>query len=563
MFGMRIGDRAYMHSMVHGFHRMNHKACVLLDFDSVRQRWRVRVIDMTSTLWIKEKFLSPFFGKSTVVVVLHSLVNASGVELKNKRGIIVRRHASNDEWTFRTRTGFLVTAHASDLSPVFHIGAQVVIVSHHSDDNLSEYHRRAAIISAYNLLTERWVLLFESQEPGVSVDISVTTDAWEMSSFNIASLPVVGDLVTLDREQSLDGSIGEEQQVEIVARDSCPDIWWVVGEDGVVMARTLQDFRTEQEEMLHNSFKTCMVVQDTVMDFTALMKIAKYHDGSARYDHANKVSANSMDLWRDKEFLALAFSTRQCHCCGKLMHNKQALNKCARCKSSYYCDRVCQRKHWTSSVHATEPCHRNVCTARSVVFGHIHPNDLAVALGNIQIGAGRGGIGRAPAGTHTVPHERYYVGRGLATGIRRGIITSQLGQGGLPERPGVIIRDSLCEKRLTQIVNLVMNMLSIMSTGNNNDNCERADTTQNYISDYVTSIGDYEDLVFCAVRDAGFMILVPLPMSVFSKMNPVDSLHQSPPPGHIRCAVMVDVGDGVGTASYKVLSRYLAVLPRA
>jgi hypothetical protein len=561
MFEMRIGDRAYMHSMVRDFHHMNHKACVLVDFDTIKQRWRVRVVHTSSTLWIKEKFLSPFFGRSTVVV-LRSLVNDNGVEeLKKTRGIIVERDSCNDEWTFRTRTGFLVTARAEDLCPVFHIGAHVVIVSHCGADNLSQYHRRPAIISAYNLLTERWVLIFESQEPGVGTDISVTADAWELSSYNIASLPVVGDLVILDREKAVDGSIRKEQQVEITGRDSCLYTWSVVGEDGVVMTRTLQDFRTEQEDMLHDAYKICMVVQDTVMDFTTLMKIAKYHDGSARYDHADRVSVKSMDLWRDKEFLALAFCTRQCHCCDKLMHKKQALNKCARCKSSYYCDRVCQRKHWVCAVNAPEPSHRTVCAARGWIYGHIHPNDLPLALGNIQIGVGRGGYGRAPAGTHTVPHEKYYVGRGVGQGIRRGITTS-LDPSGCPERPGVIIRDSLCEKRMTQIANLVMNMLAIMSTGNHNDNCEITDTTQNHVSDYLASIGTCEDLVFCAVRHTGFMILVPLPMSVFSKINPTESLHQTTPSGHIRCAVVVDVTDDVGAASYKVLMRYLRVLPR-
>jgi hypothetical protein len=552
--------------MVHGYHHLNHKACVLVDFDTVRLRWRVRVDETSSSTWlVKAKFLSPFFSEATVVV-LRRLVSDSGVELTNKRGVIVHRHLSNDEWTFRTRTGLLVTAHAADLSPVFHIGARVVIASHHSGDNLSEHHRKAAIISAYNLVTDRWVVLFENEAPGAAVDLSVETDAWEMSAIKIASFPAVGDTVILDREVAVDGSIGKERQVQITASPSCrgSDAWWVVGEDGVPMARTLQDFRTEQEEMLHSAYKNCLVVADTVMDVTALMNIANDHDGrGGGYAHASTASVNNMLLWRDNEFLALAFSTRQCHCCGKLMHTKQALNKCARCKSSYYCNRVCQRQHWNYNVRAPELCHRNVCNARSWVFGHVHPHDLALALGNIQIAAGRGGMARAPAGTRTVPHERFYVGRGLGHGIRRGVTTS-LAQGVSPGGLGVIIRDSLCEKRLTQIANLVMNMLAVMSTGNNNDNCETADTTQNHIADYLTSIPNYEDLVFCAVQEAGYMILVPMPMSVYTKMNPLESLKHTPSPGHIRCAIMVDMGDGTAAASfgYKVLMRYLAVFPQ-
>jgi hypothetical protein len=60
------------------------------------------------------------------------------------------------------------------------------------------------------------------------------------------------------------------------------------------------------------------------------------------------------------------------------------------------------------------------------------------------------------------------------------------------------------------------------------------------------------------------MILVPMPMSVYTKMNPLESLKHTPSPGHIRCAIMVDMGDGTAAASfgYKVLMRYLAVFPQ-
>jgi hypothetical protein len=329
---LQVGDRAYVHSMRQATDK-NLQSCQLLRFDTERRRWKVRIDLFPGTFWIPETKLSARLQLQTSVMVM-----GTDGPIAHKGGnvwFLKQRCLENEVWVVSSKAGRIMLASASDLVPVFHIGARVLVLALDNE----QLHRKAGKIMGQCGQTMQWKV--DMQGAGEDHDNLVS-----VADTNLAPWPRQGDLVVIDTN---DGDLYDGETVKIdkvygaehsLARLQC-------GERS--LTRTIREFRTGAEDTHTVAAEAKKLLSEYLPTFHELMQILSTStDGE--YDVcrvAETLVSNTITAWKDEAFLQYAYEGRQCQYCCKMIDTSEPVLKCAKCAMAYYCDGECQRKDWT------------------------------------------------------------------------------------------------------------------------------------------------------------------------------------------------------------------------